>query len=249
MSVPMKVGSLARRTGLSVRTLHHYDEIGLLSPSQRTPSGHRLYAHADVARLQQIQSLRTTGIPLDEVRTLLEQPDLTAQRVIRLHLERLQAQITLQQALAERLRRLAHHLESATTITTEDLCRIIEDMKIMDKYFTTEQLAELQQRGAQVGRARMDEVGAEWAEIIPAVRAHMHNGTAPSDPAVVELGHRWRTLVNEFTGGSKAIAKNVRTMYEHEGAAIAEKLPNTPDPEMFAYMATVFARMPGGGPG
>jgi DNA-binding transcriptional MerR regulator len=47
----MKVGELARRTGLTVRTLHHYDEIGLLSPSARTESGHRLYGQADVLRL------------------------------------------------------------------------------------------------------------------------------------------------------------------------------------------------------
>ena len=249
MTVPLKVGTLARRTGLSVRTLHHYDEIGLLRPSQRTPSGHRLYVHADVARLQQIQSLRMTGIPLDEIRQLLDQPELTAQRVIHMHLERLHTQITVQQRLAERLRRLAHHLDTAAVITTEDLCRIIEDMQIMDKYFTTEQLAELQQRGAQVGQARMDEVGAEWAEIIPAVRKHMEQETAPDDPALVALAERWRGLVNEFTGGNRDIAQNLRTMYKHEGPAIAEKLPNTPDQAMFAFMSKVFAFVPGGGPG
>jgi DNA-binding transcriptional MerR regulator len=52
--LPWRVGELARRTGLTVRALHHYDEIGLLRPSLRTPSGHRLYAGADVSRLQQI---------------------------------------------------------------------------------------------------------------------------------------------------------------------------------------------------
>lgn len=54
----MKVGELARRTGLSVRTLHHYDDIGLLTPAGRTPSGHRIYGMAEVRRLQQIASLR-----------------------------------------------------------------------------------------------------------------------------------------------------------------------------------------------
>ena len=60
----LKVGELARSSGVSVRTLHYYDEIGLLRPSQQTATGHRLYSRADVVRLQQIRSLRSLGLPL-----------------------------------------------------------------------------------------------------------------------------------------------------------------------------------------
>jgi DNA-binding transcriptional MerR regulator len=59
-----KVGELAERTGVSVRTLHHYDEIGLLSPPWRTEVGHRLYSVRDILRLQQIRSLRALGFGL-----------------------------------------------------------------------------------------------------------------------------------------------------------------------------------------
>ncbi|MEP7384533.1 MAG: MerR family transcriptional regulator, partial [Gemmatimonadota bacterium] len=75
-----KVGELARRTGLTVRALHHYDAIGLLIPSGRTPSGHRLYERDDVERLQQIQSLRLMGFPLDEVKRLLAGRGLSPRR-------------------------------------------------------------------------------------------------------------------------------------------------------------------------
>jgi DNA-binding transcriptional MerR regulator len=51
----LKVGDLARRTGLTVRTLHHYDEVGLLKPSGRSDAGYRLYSQADVQRLHGIQ--------------------------------------------------------------------------------------------------------------------------------------------------------------------------------------------------
>ena len=61
----LKIGELASRTGLTVRTLHHYDEIGLLKPSHRTDSGHRLYTVRDLGRLQQIVSLRQLGFSLD----------------------------------------------------------------------------------------------------------------------------------------------------------------------------------------
>ena len=63
----LKVGELAARAGLTVRTLHHYDSIGLLSPSARTDAGYRLYDRDDVARLQQIQALRAFGMALADI--------------------------------------------------------------------------------------------------------------------------------------------------------------------------------------
>ena len=86
-----RVGGLAARMGLSVRTLHYYDEIGfdeigLLSPSQRTDAGHRLYTAGDVVRLQRIESLRTLGFDPQEIRECLERPAFPLQRVVELHL-------------------------------------------------------------------------------------------------------------------------------------------------------------------
>lgn len=67
----LTVGRLARAAGVTVRTLHHYDEIGLLRPSQRTPAGYRSYAPADVARLQRVLGYRALGLGLDEIAALL----------------------------------------------------------------------------------------------------------------------------------------------------------------------------------
>ncbi|HEU4390473.1 MAG TPA: MerR family transcriptional regulator, partial [Blastocatellia bacterium] len=92
-----KVGELARETGLSIRTLHYYDEIGLLQPSHKTDSGHRLYTSRDVERIQQIVSLKQLGFPLDEIRDMLNRADFSPLRVVEMHLERLREQISLQQ--------------------------------------------------------------------------------------------------------------------------------------------------------
>src|SRR5260370_470389 len=73
-SEALTVGELARRTGLPVRTLHHYDAIGLVRPSLRTEPGHRLYTPADVARLQQVVSLRQLGFSLEEIGDCLGHP-------------------------------------------------------------------------------------------------------------------------------------------------------------------------------
>ena len=71
----MKVGELAKRTGLTVRTLHHYDEIGLLRPSRRSEAGYRLYEHGDLERLQRILAYRGLGIGLDKIAAILDDPN------------------------------------------------------------------------------------------------------------------------------------------------------------------------------
>ncbi|HEX5973972.1 MAG TPA: MerR family transcriptional regulator, partial [Rubrobacteraceae bacterium] len=101
--VARKVGELARRTGLSVRALRYYDEIGLLSPSRRTEGGHRLYTAEDVVRLQRIKSLRALGLSLREIGEYLDGPDVSPGRLIELHLARLKARIELQRRLCDRL--------------------------------------------------------------------------------------------------------------------------------------------------
>jgi DNA-binding transcriptional MerR regulator len=247
-SAPLKVGALATRTGMSVRTLHHYDEIGLLSPSMRTPSGHRLYDVSDIARLQQVQALRIMGLSLDEIRSLLDGPGFAPHRVIQLQLERLEQQITLQQRLAGRLKLLAHHLDTASQISVDELCRIIEATTMMDKYFTPEQLIAMHARGEALGAHTLREVEQSWAAVIPAVRAHMANNTSPTDPDLQALARRWTELVNMFTGGDRDVAKSVRTMYDQEHAQISAQNPDAPDPAMFAYLGTVFEEI-GGGPG
>ena len=72
MAPVWKIGELAKRTGLTVRTLHHYDEIGLLSPAERSDGGHRVYDEAAVQRLYRIVSLRSLGFPLDAIADALD---------------------------------------------------------------------------------------------------------------------------------------------------------------------------------
>jgi MerR family transcriptional regulator, thiopeptide resistance regulator len=72
VTILLRVGELAKRTGVTVRALHHYDSIGLLRPSGRSEGGYRLYNREDVARLHGIQTLRQMSVPLAEVAQLLD---------------------------------------------------------------------------------------------------------------------------------------------------------------------------------
>ncbi len=90
------VGAVATLTGVSVRTLHHYDHIGLVVPSVRTSSGYRGYTDADVERLHMVLVYRSVGLPLDEIRMLLDDHDVDV-------LERLQRQHAVLLEQADRL--------------------------------------------------------------------------------------------------------------------------------------------------
>jgi DNA-binding transcriptional MerR regulator len=71
----LSVGQVARLSGITVRTLHHYDEIGLLTPGERTHAGYRRYTDADLVRLQQILLYRELGFPLEEIAVILDRPE------------------------------------------------------------------------------------------------------------------------------------------------------------------------------
>lgn len=102
----LKIDELAKRTGLTVCTLHHYDRIGRLCPSRLSESGHRFYTEQDIARLQQIVSLKQLCFSLEEIKAMIERPDFDPAEALRLQLERLDAQIELQLKLRPRLQHL-----------------------------------------------------------------------------------------------------------------------------------------------
>ena len=211
-----KVGELAKQTGMTVRTLHHYDEIGLLTPSHRTAAGHRLYAEGDVARLQQVASLRSLGFPLEEIRDVLNERRLSPLDIVRMHADRMREQVKSQQRLVERLDALAAGLSEAEHVSAEQLITTIEEINMFEKYYTPEQMDYLAQRREQVGEARMQEVQGEWATLHADVQAAMDAGTDPCDPRVQEMARKWKGLIEEFTGGNPGIRQSLNNLYQNE---------------------------------
>lgn len=233
-----KVGELAARTGLSVRTLHYYDEISLLSPSRRTKSDHRLYTEEDVVRLQQIKSLRQLGFSLDEIRDFLGRPDTSPQGVIRLHLARLHQQLETQQKLCRRLEAIAERLGSEAKVSVDEFLQTIQEIEMVEKtaqYFTEEQRKEIAQRGEALGEQAVRRGEEEWKELIDEVRAEMQKGTDPTSKPVQQLARRYRKLIEAFTGGNKGIEKSLGKMYRQE-PNIAADHGFTYDPKMFEYL-------------
>ncbi len=168
----LKVGELARRTGLTIRTLHHYDEIGLLQPLLHSEAGHRLYTASDVARLQQVISLRQLGFSLDEVRDCLSRPSFSPLEVIRLHLARLREQIELQGRLCERLEAIAAHLGTAEEVSADEFLQTIEVITMMEKLYTPEQIKQFPEVAKQMGPEEIRAVEEAWTALLSEVRAN-----------------------------------------------------------------------------
>lgn len=102
----LTVGEVARHAGLSVRTLHHWDERGLLVPSGRSASDYRLYSPADLRRMLQIQHLKSLGLSLDEVAAALDAPDFDASVVLEDHIAEVEQRISNEQHLLRTLHAL-----------------------------------------------------------------------------------------------------------------------------------------------
>jgi MerR family transcriptional regulator, thiopeptide resistance regulator len=217
-SIEMTVGDLAKQTGVSVRTLHYYDEIGLLSPSHRTEAGYRLYGEDDILRLQQIVSLRQIGFSLEQIRECLEQPDFSFDRVLALHTERLRSQIEQSRKLLNRLETIAETVKSTEAVAVEDLIQTIEAICMLERYYTPEQLETLKQRRELLGEEAIRQGQAAWQALIGQVRTEMEKGTDPSSETVKALARRWLALIDEMTGGDEGIRRSLNTMYQQEGA-------------------------------
>lgn len=232
MAESLKVGELARRSGITVRTLHHWDEIGLLRPSRHTAAGHRLYEKQDVARLHRIRSLRFLGFGLAEIARLLERPERHLAGLIRGRLCDLEAQIELAQSLKSKLEIFAQRLEAEQLLTLDEMMKQLELMKMYEKYYTPDQLNRLEERRRSLGPQAMAAAEAEWPRLIVEVQALRNAGVAPGDPRAQALAVRWMALVEAFTGGDPGIAASLGNLYQDPGAQRQQGL----DPTIFAFI-------------
>jgi cob(I)alamin adenosyltransferase len=111
------VGELADAAGVTVRTLHHYEQVGLLEPASRTGAGHRRYLTEQAERLYQITAMRSLGFRLDDIRRALDGEDLPS--VVRLHLQQVRDRMRQTSELNRRLERLLSALDSSEHPTDE----------------------------------------------------------------------------------------------------------------------------------
>ncbi len=215
-----KIVELAKATGLTVRTLHHYDEIELLRPSVRSEAGHRIYTDADVQRLYRIISLRQLGFPLADITSIIESDD-DPRAAVRRHLDGVEEQIELQQELRERLGAILGVLDSSEEPSTKQLLEIMEVMMEVEKYYTPEQREQIKKRGEEADWDEIERRQKEWSQILEDAEAAMKAGTPATDAKMQELARRYDELgkwfAAGFTGGDPGLQESLNRVWAEKG--------------------------------
>lgn len=220
----LKAKEFAQRAGVTVRTLHFYDRLGLLAPSGRTESGYRLYSEADLERLEQILALRFVRFRLDHIKKLLGGPPQPLIAALQMQRE----------ILAQEQRRLAtagEAIDKAHEVLLqgeggerrwEAIRRVIEAFKMkddyswMNRYYTPEQQAQLAQAREKLGEEGMRKGQQEWTDLIAEVETAASNGMDPASAEAQALNARWRDLIGQFTQGDAGIHSGLQKLYSDE---------------------------------
>ncbi|WP_405830541.1 MerR family transcriptional regulator [Streptomyces sp. NBC_01176] len=199
------VGQVAGFAGVTVRTLHHYDEIGLLVPSGRSHAGHRRYGDTDLDRLQQILFYRELGFPLDEVAALLDDPEADP----RAHLRRRHDLLT---ARIEKLRKMAaaveHAMEARTMgidLTPEEKFEVFGDKdpeahaeEAEQRWGGTEAYAESQRRAARYTKDDWKRMQAEVASWGVRYDALMEAGEPATGERAMDMAEEHRLHITRW---------------------------------------------------
>lgn len=207
----LKVGELARRTGLTVRTLHHYDEIGLLKPSGRSGTGYRLYSQADVQRLHGIQTLRLLGLPLGDIADLLAGDGMEPGRIIERQIHALDLQIGQATELRGRLALMRDGLVAGAEPDMGNWLETLALMSTYGKYFSAAELKRIFEN--------WHKIEAEWPPLVEQVRSAMDQGLPIDAPVVQQLAQRWMVLMREWMDGDMDLLERWGHMYRLEPSA------------------------------
>jgi MerR family transcriptional regulator, thiopeptide resistance regulator len=242
---PKEFASLA---GVTVRALHHYDRLGLLRPKQRSRAGYRLYTAQDFGRLEQIVVLKFLGLPLKQIRGLLQSGSNLA--AVLQHQQEVLLERRLQ--LDRAIRAIANAQKSVQSRKEPDwqlfqyIVKEIEMQKSIEwkgKYFSAEAKARVAARRSQLSPEFQEKANKDWENLYADVAASL--GEDPAGPKGQALADRWRKLVHDFTGGDPEILKGLQAMMKDkanwpEGA----QKGNFAKPELQAFLAKALAHTP-----
>lgn len=209
----LKIGELAKAAGITVRSLHHYDRIGLLQPTTARESGHRLYNQKDVERLQQIISLKSMGLSLDAIAQCLDEGAYDLRKTLSMQEVAISNGIENLQRVQRTLRLMIDKLALDQDLTTKELLSFIKEVQKMENYYTPEQLKALKDRMEKYPE-KAKEVEKAWPILFKKFEDAMKAGLSESDLKVQVLAKEAEHYIDLFTGGDKAIEANMNKFYE-----------------------------------
>lgn len=228
----IQVGELAKRAGITVRTLHHYEQTGLLLPSARSAAGYRLYNLADVQRLHMIQTLAKAGLELAEIRDFLEQRSLSLAELLDGQITLLDKQLRSIHTLRNRLVELRTGLTDDATPDLESWLQTLELMNMYDRWFSKE---ELQQLPFAVEKEALADI---WAGLVTEVKHLLEQNVSVTDARATDLASRWMERLEQDTAGKPEFLTRLNEMHSVEPQMQAQ---TGITPEITDYITRAFA--------
>ena len=228
----IQVGELAKRAGITVRTLHHYEQTGVLLPSARSAAGYRLYNLADVQRLHMIQALAKAGLELAEIRDFLEQESLSLTELLDAQITLLDKQLRSIHTLRDRLVELRNGLLDDATPDLESWLQTLELMNMYDRWFSKEELQQLP------FAVQKDVLSAIWSGLVAEANALLEHHIPVTDERAKDLATRWMERLEQDTAGRPEFLTRLNEMHAAEPQMVEQ---TGVTPAIIAFITEAFA--------
>lgn len=216
------VQAFARLAGVSIRTLHYYDQVGLLRPDRQAHNGYRRYRRRDLLRLQQILTLKYLGFSLEEIRALLDDTRYQVGRSLQIQKDAIDQRIRDLQRVSLALSVTLAQISSKPPgdLDWQQVCKIIEGVTMDDKnqwqrkYYSPEAWEKIQERAKNYTPEQAARDQQAWAELIAEFQQQKNLGKSVSDPEVQKLAGRYAGLIQAFTQGDAQVLQGLNQMYK-----------------------------------
>ncbi|HKR26610.1 MAG TPA: MerR family transcriptional regulator [Terriglobales bacterium] len=240
MEKPLKTQAFAALTGVTVRALHHYDRIGLLRP-QRSAAGYRLYGKRELERLEQIVALRFIGVPLKQMRPLLDGSELAEalprQRAVLEEKRRILGEAIRAIEAAERALATGQQPDTAILTKIIEVIEMQNETNWTEKYYGPEAQETVRERQASWTPELQAKSEQDWHTLFRDVEAALDED--PASETAQALGRRWKDLVSGFTGGNAEVAKGLNRLYADRGtwpASAQQQMAAFSNPRVWDFM-------------
>jgi DNA-binding transcriptional MerR regulator len=208
-----QVQEFAELAGVTIRALHHYDRLALLRP-KRTYAGYRLYSSCDLERLEQIVALKFLGLPLKQIKDLLDQDKRDLADVLRSQRQALEEKrLHLDQAIgaireAEQAIRPGQQPDATALKKIIEVIEMQDNTDFMNKYYSDDAQLKMAELRQQWNPELQEQATKAWTDLFRDVEASL--GEDPASEKAQALAARWKKLVEAFTGGDLDISAGVK---------------------------------------
>lgn len=218
----MRIGDVSAKTGISVRSLRHYEELGLVTPL-RSDADQRIYRDHDLIRLQQVVDLKLAGLPLTAIAKVMNGQQTSLSDVLRFHLRCLKErkqQLDRAVGLSEHVLAQLNNAQSVDLATLCDMIRTGGDamteaqwQKVYDKYYSDEEQRRWAEAKQAIGDTLIKQAEEAWPKLIERIQAMVDGGENPASDAAQAALDEWNALLQPIYEQDPGLLESAGKLY------------------------------------